>query len=106
MPWQIRYYIAPNGRCPYEDWFVDLDATVQDYIVDTLDRMAENQNLGDCPLIRNGEGLRERRLHARGGWRIYLILEEEQMILFWGGKKEDQNRDINRARRYLREYRE
>ena len=106
MPWQVLYYTRSNDRCPYLDWFADLDATVQDYIASTLDRMAEEERLGDCPYIRQGAGLRERRFHAHGGWRIYLIQEENRIIIFWGGKKEDQNRDIRRAKRYLMEYRE
>ena len=105
MAWQIRYYVMSNGRCPYDDWFDNLDATVQDYIAAALDRMAVSEHLGDCPPIRRGDGLRERRLHRHGGWRIYLIQEGDCLILFWGGKKENQNRDIDRAKRYLAELR-
>ena len=106
MAWQVRYYVTRNGRCPYDDWFGSLDGAVQNYIASAIDRMAEEEHLGDCPAIRRSGGLRERRLHSRGGWRIYLIQEGDQLILFWGGKKEDQNRDIERAVRYLTEYRE
>ena len=79
---------------------------MQNYLVSTLDRIAEGEHLGDSPSIRGGEGLRERRFHSHGGWRIYLIQENNQLILFWGGKKEDQSRDIECAKRYLAEYRE
>ena len=106
MAWQVRYYVRQNGRCPFDDWFGDLDAETQDYIISALDRMAQSEHLADCPFLRGGDGLRERRLHRRGGWRIYLIQEDDCLILFWGGKKEDQNRDIDRAKRYLSEFRE
>ena len=105
MAWQILYYVRPNGRSPYNDWFGDLDSTIQNYIATALDRMAEYEQLGDCRLILGGEGLRERRLHARGGWRIYFIQECDRIILFCGGKKEDQTRDIGRAKGYLADYR-
>ena len=106
MAWQIRYYVRANGRCPYDDWFDSLDAVIQDYIASALDHMAESERLVDCRAIRGGNGLLERRLHRSGGWRIYLVQEGDGLILFWGGKKEDQNRDIERAKRYLTEFRE
>ncbi len=106
MAWEIHYYARVNGKSPYDDWFGSLDATVQSYIVGTLDRMAENEHLGGCPPIRHGNGLRESRFHSHGGWRICLIQESNRIIIFWGGKKEDQIRDIERAKGYLAEYRE
>ena len=55
MPWEVRYYVTPNGRCPYDDWFGSLDAVVQNYIASTLDRTAEEEHLGDCPTVGREE---------------------------------------------------
>ena len=51
MSWPIQYYEQPDGSCPFEEWLYGLDPAIQHYILSTLDRMSESENLGDCRSI-------------------------------------------------------
>lgn len=59
-------------------------------------------SLGDCKVI--GGGLRELRVHAGPGYRLYFVQREKVVVLLLcGGSKSTQMRDIERARRVLKE---
>lgn len=59
-------------------------------------------NLGDTKPV--GGGVRELRIHTGSGYRIYYIREEKfVLVLLCGGDKSSQARDIERAKRILRE---
>ena len=52
------------------------------------------------------EGLGEYRINWGPGYRIYLLQEEERLIiLFGGGTKSGQSADIKRARTLIADYR-
>jgi putative addiction module killer protein len=58
-------------------------------------------NLGDVKLV--GAGIREMRIHFWAGYRVYFAQREKVLLLFLcGGDKSTQSRDIERARRILR----
>jgi putative addiction module killer protein len=59
-------------------------------------------NLGDCKAI--GGGIHEMRVHTGPGYRIYFARRKKTMILLLcGGSKSSQARDIERAKRLLKE---
>jgi len=59
-------------------------------------------NLGDWKAI--GGGVRELRVHSGPGYRLYFVLRQKIVIvLLCGGAKSTQARDIERAKRLLRE---
>ena len=68
-------------------------------------RRAEQGNLGDTSYI--GEGIHEMRIFTGPGYRIYYVREGQTIIvLLWGGDKDSQQRDIERANRLAHDWRE
>ena len=53
-----------------------------------------------------GEGVRELRVPEGKGYRVYYARDGERVVLLLcGGDKSTQAKDIRRARRYWRDYR-
>lgn len=69
-----------------------------------IDRLAAG-NTGDCKPLRNG--LWELRIDWGPGYRIYYaMIGKDSALLLNGGDKRRQAADIERALRYLRNYKE
>jgi putative addiction module killer protein len=92
-PYAIQVYRMANGRVPFREWFQSLgNAPTRVQILRRLFRM-EAGNLGDCKLIDQGIG--ELRIDFGPGYRIYFAKEAGYLlILFAGGDKKTQRRDI------------
>jgi putative addiction module killer protein len=68
-----------------------------------LDRLRLS-NFGDARSL--GKGLSELRIDIGPGYRVYFMVEgKSAVMLFCGGDKSTQQRDIRRAREYLTDYR-
>ena len=53
-----------------------------------------------------GKGLFELRVDFGPGYRVYFVVEGKSVVvLFCGGDKSTQQKDIRRAREYLADYR-
>jgi putative addiction module killer protein len=66
-----------------------------------MDRVATG-NLGDCRAL--GGSVQELRIGFGPGYRIYFGRVENDVILLWGGTKQQQAKDISRAKIYWTEY--
>ena len=51
-----------------------------------------------------GGGLVELKIDFGPGYRVYLGLDRESVILLWGGDKNSQDSDIRKATDFWREY--
>jgi putative addiction module killer protein len=68
-----------------------------------LDRLRLG-NFGDARSL--GKGLSELRIDSGPGYRVYFMVEgKSAVVLFCGGDKTTQQKDIRRAREYLKDYR-
>jgi len=77
------------------------DRKAQARIIARLDS-ARLGNLGDCKAV--GAGVREMRIHAGPGYRLYFVHRKEQiLILLCGGAKSSQRSDIVKAKRIASE---
>jgi putative addiction module killer protein len=67
----------------------------------------ERLRLGNFGDVRSlGKGLSELRIDAGPGYRVYLTVEGQSIVvLLCGGDKTTQQKDIRRAREYLADYR-
>ena len=68
-------------------------------------RDASMGNLGDTAPV--GDGVFEMRIHYGPGYRLYFIREGASIVvLLCGGNKDSQRRDIQRAKRIARDWRQ
>ncbi|MDR0291289.1 MAG: type II toxin-antitoxin system RelE/ParE family toxin [Elusimicrobium sp.] len=93
-------YFTINGKRPFDIWFAELDYATRDRVMNSMDRLAQG-SFGDCKYL--GEGLVEMRLFFAGGIRIYFTEKGSQIIIILtAGNKKTQNRDIAKAKEYLK----
>ena len=86
----------------FEKWLIALrDKKAKARILARLESVRLG-NLGDWKTI--GGGLRELRVHAGPGYRLYFVLRYDVvLVLLCGGAKSTQARDIERAKRLLKD---
>jgi putative addiction module killer protein len=91
---------------PFSDWFRRLkDKQAKAFILSRLDRIAEHGNFGDHRYL--GDEVFELRIHSGPGYRIYFGLERNQVVLLvMGGDKSGQVRDIDRAKKLWKRYKQ
>ncbi|WP_180898519.1 type II toxin-antitoxin system RelE/ParE family toxin [Martelella soudanensis] len=85
----------------FSAWLSDLrDREARARIIARIRRI-EQGNLGDVKSLGNGLG--EVRIHHGPGYRLYFCRRGEAIvILLCGGDKSAQERDIQRAREFLK----
>jgi len=104
LQFNIREYLAENGKSPFSDWLLGLkDLSARARVRTRLDR-ASLGNLGDYASV--GRGVYELRIFYGPGYRVYYSQEGKTvMLLLLGGTKNTQQKDIRAARAYLADYR-
>ena len=102
-PREVRNYVTPDGREPFEEWLDSLKAQkTQTIIIRRIERL-QRGNFGDCTRL-NGD-LYELRIHYGAGSRVYFgDLGEVLVLLLCGGSKRTQKRDIQKAKAYWEEF--
>jgi putative addiction module killer protein len=92
---EIRYYLARDGRSPFEGWFASLDPVARAKMTVAIARL-EQGNLSNVKGV--GEGVLEYRINFGPGYRVYFGRDGEVLvILLTGGTKKRQQRDIAAA---------
>ena len=101
---EVRKYIDSCGRCPLDRWLCNLPNRIgQARIRTRIDRLALGLE-GDWKSV--GEGVRELRIPAGPGYRVYYAWDGPTLVLLLcGGDKSSQDRDIAAALAYWRDYR-
>ncbi len=98
---KVQEYIREDGSSPYEKWFNSLDAQAAAKVTVAKSRL----ELGNTSNIKWVNGLGEYRINWGPGYRIYLAIEGQQLIiLFGGGTKKSQQSDIDKAKKLYQEY--
>lgn len=83
----------------FNQWLKKLDKTTRLKLLERLDRVAFG-NLGDCKTIATD--LFELRCFFGGGIRLYFTIRQLQIVLLLvGGNKDNQERDIEKAKTIL-----
>src|SRR5712691_3424438 len=99
---EVRYYVTDDGRSPYADWFASLDPVARAKVAGAIVRIGQG-NLSNVKPI--GEGVLEYRINFGPGYRVYLGRDGEVLvILLTGGTKKRQQRDIEAATAFWRDY--
>ena len=103
-PQRVIIYRDGRGREPFKDWVNSLARAAHAAVIARLNRL-EHGNFGDCISLRGG--VFEFRIHKSPGYRIYYGRDGNTLvILLCGGEKGTQQKDIAKAKRYWRNYKE
>jgi putative addiction module killer protein len=101
----IEFYKTPSDKEPYCEWFASIKDNIVKARIDQRLRRVEQGNLGDYKLIE--EGLCEFRFFFDAGIRIYFAIKDKRIIvLFGGGNKNTQKKDIEIAKQHYKEFKE
>ena len=98
---KVEEYLREDGSTPYKTWFDSLPAQAAAKVTVAKLRM----ELGNAASIKWFDGMGEYIIDWGPGYRIYLAKEADLLIiLFGGGTKRGQQRDIDKAKALLVEY--
>jgi len=101
---ELRYYLASDGESPFEDWFSGLDAAAGAKVAVALARL-EQGNLSNVRGV--GEGVLEYKIDWGPGYRVYFGRDGDLVvILLAGGTKRRQEKDIEAAKVYWKDYKQ
>jgi putative addiction module killer protein len=101
---EIREYLTTEGRSPYARWFDGLNARAAAKVATALVRM-EQGNLSGAKGV--GAGVSEYRIDFGPGYRVYFGKDGDTLIiLLGGGTKKRQQRDIETAQDFWRDYKQ
>jgi len=84
----------------YEIWFDSLTAKNQAQVMKRLRKIQTDTHFGDTKNLSNG--LFE--LRWKNGWRVYFIRISSGIILLVGGHKNEQEKNIKKARITIHRY--
>ena len=102
--YQLQVYQSSDHKQPFTEWFDGLrDRQARAKVQTRLDRLA----LGDlCDHRALDGGVLELRIDWGPGYRVYLArVGAAILLLLTGGDKATQQKDIERAKAYLEDYR-
>lgn len=101
--YDIEIYRTNNGKEPFIDWEKSLDKSSLVRIDARITRIRETGNLGIFEPV--GDGVFELKLDFGSGYRIYFGFKKDTLLLFLlGGSKNKQQKDIDKAKEYWKEY--
>ena len=101
--YQVIYYFTASGKYPYKQWLLGLrDTLAKVAILRRLNRLVQG-NLGDYKPCR--EGVWE--LRFSNGYRLYYSqVRPTTLMILWGGIKDTQRTDIDKAVLYWKDWQE
>ncbi len=101
----IRIYRDQNGRVPYTKWLESIrDSSVLSDIERRIDRLAAG-NPGNFKYL--GNKVYELKLDFGPGYRIYYGYDGLNIVLLLcGGDKSTQQKDVAKAKKYWKIYKE
>lgn len=101
MPIKVEEYVWKDSSIPYKEWFDGLSSQAAAKVTVAKLRM----ELGNISSIKWFDGMGEYVIDWGPGYRIYLAKDGDKLIvLFGGGTKRGQQRDIDKAKELLAEY--
>ena len=99
---RVEEYITEDGNSPFADWFDNLDAQAANKVNTYLTRISEG-NTSSLKPIKGA--FQEVRIDWGAGYRVYVGKDGTKLIiLFGGGTKQRQQKDIDNALILWEEY--
>ena len=101
MSIRVDEYLREDGSNPYKAWFDSLEPRAAAKVTTAKLRL----ELGNTSSVKWFDGMGEYVIDWGPGYRLYLAKDGETLIvLFGGGTKRGQQRDIDRAKALFAEY--
>ncbi len=101
MAMKVEEYVREDASNPYKQWFDGLTSQAAAKVTVAKLRMEP----GNTSSIKWFDGMGEYTIDWGPGYRIYLAKDGDTLIvLFGGGTKRGQQRDIDKAKALLAEY--
>jgi putative addiction module killer protein len=101
---EARFYVLPNGRCPFEEWLNKLKDIQGRAIIRARIRRLELGNPGSFRPL--GNGIFELKINFGPGYRVYYGEDGPRVIiLLCGGNKSSQTKDIEKSYRFWTDFR-
>ena len=99
----IKHYLTEQGKDVFGDWLDDLrDRSAAYKIIARVQRLALG-NAGDSRSL--DDGMNELKIDFGPGYRVYYARTGKViMLLLCGGDKSSQQKDIEHAKRNLKDY--
>lgn len=98
---KVQEYMREDGSVPFARWLKKLNHHAAAKVITALARL----ELGNTSNIKWFSGIGEYKINWGAGYRIYLLLDgNELIILLGGGTKESQQNDIQQAVSLAKEY--
>jgi putative addiction module killer protein len=95
VPIRVVEYVREDGSIPFKKWFDDLEPAAAAKVAAAQVRLSQ----GNTSRVKWFSGLGEYVIDWGPGYRVYLARDGEKLIvLFGGGTKRGQRRDIERAK--------
>lgn len=102
MPFRVEEYVRADGSVPYRKWFDGLPADAAAKVAVVTTRLS----MGNTSNVKWFSGIGEYRIDWGPGYRVYLAKDIDTLIvLYGGGTKKTQPKDIERALALHAEYR-
>ena len=103
MKIRVEEYLREDESSPYRNWFDDLETNAAAKVATALVRL----EMGNTSNVKWFDGIGEVRIDWGPGYRIYLAKDGETLvILFGGGTKKSQKKDIEKAKALHAEYKQ
>jgi len=99
--YKIFQYVNEFNIAPFELWESNIDDFMSEKVLTALSRVQAG-NFSSCKSL--GKGLWEIKLVHGAGIRIYFGKRGDKIVLLWGGTKNRQQQDIDRAKKYWLSY--
>lgn len=99
---EVREYVRPDGSNPFSKWFDGLTAQAAAKVAIAAMRLSQ----GNTSNVKWFDGIGEYVIDWGPGYRIYLARDgKELIVLYGGGTKRRQARDIAHTKQLHHEYR-
>ena len=103
MVLELFYYQTAGRRQPFAEWLAALQDRQARGRIDIRLARLRTGSFGDCEPV--GEGVLELRIDWGPGYRVYFArLGQVLVLLLCGGDKRTQDKDIERAKDYFKDY--
>jgi putative addiction module killer protein len=101
---RIEEYLTPEGKSPFEVWFLRLDARAAAKVTTALARLGA----GNTSNVKSlGSGVQEYKIDFGPGYRVYFAYDGQTLvILLAGGTKKSQQSDIDAAKERWQDYKQ